>query len=494
MSKLNYRTLSAIFVLLAIFPFISGCLPRDPSKTGSAPRARGCEWQPACYVRKKVSIKAQNCPLPDLSEKLNVLQLVDTALWNNPQTKRSWASARAAAFNLDMAKSTLYPAINLQEVFIATNQNFGPNANNSSVVSGGSSIGFGGSGGGTGVFDILETNLMVTYLVWDFGGREGTIDAARQLLYAADWKHNWALQTVIHDVLNAYYGYITARAMYVASLSNLEDAKVTLEAAEQMLFAGVKTIADVLQAKANYSGVVVKVEQAFGNMKTSMGKLARELGLKADVELDVELVPEELPIDRVRGDIECLMTTAKENRPDLSEMQALLLQKEAQLRVAISESLPTLSTGFQAENFHYFNNCIPQGNVYSTGFLLNVPIFQGFYNINQIRRAKAEIQVAYADMLNKEEDIFLEVLVAYYDFQTAIETVKHSEDYLMYSSQNYDVAKANYKQGTGSIIDLLNAMETLADARAQKIQSRSQWLTSLANIAYSTGNIGRSNL
>jgi len=491
MKSNNYKILRMIILLLVVFPLIGGCIPRDPSKTGAAPRARGCEWEPTCYVRKKISVKSQQCPLPDLNKKLDLLELVDVALWNNPETKRSWASARSAAFNLGMQKSTLYPSVNLQEVFIVTDQNFGTS---STVVSGGSSVGFGGSGGGTGVFDILETNLMITYLIWDFGAREGNIEAARQLLYAADWKHNWALQTVISNVLDAYYNYITARATYIASLSNLEDSKVTLDATEQMLFAGVKTIADVLQAKANYSGVVLQVEQAYGNLKTGMGKLARQLGLKADMELDVELIPEELPIDKVKGDVECLMTTAKEHRPDLAAMQALLLQKEAQLRVAQSESLPTLSTGFQAENFHYFNNKTLDGNVHSTGFLLNMPIFQGFYHINQIRRAKAEIQVAYADLLNKEEDIFLEVLVAYYDFQTAVETVRHSEDYLMYSKQNYDVASANYKQGTGSIIDLLNAMETLADARAQKIQARSQWLTSLANIAYSTGTIGRSNL
>lgn len=494
MSKYNCKTLRTILLMLLTFPLFSSCLPRDPSKTGAAPRARGCEWVPTCYMRKEVSVKAQNCPLPDLSQKLDLLQLVDVALWNNPETKRTWATARAAAFNLGMQKSTLYPAVNLQEVFITTKQNFGQNSTNANVVSSGSSVGFGGAGGGTGVFDILETNLMVTYLIWDFGGREANIEAARQMLYAADWKHNWTLQTVINNVLDAYYAFITARAMYIASLSNLEDSKVTLEATEQMLFSGVKTIADVLQAKANYSGVVVKVEQAYGNLKTGMGKLARQLGLKADSELNVELEPEELPLDKVRDSVENLMTMAKEHRPDLAAMQSLLLQKEAQLRVAQSESLPTLATGFQAENFLYFNPCVSNGNVYSTGFLLSVPIFQGFYHLNQIRKAKAEIQVAYADLLNKEEDIFLEVLVAYYDFQTAIETVKHSEEYLKYSKQNYDVASANYKQGTGTIIDLLNAMETLADARAQKIQARSQWLTSLANIAYSTGTIGRSNL
>lgn len=490
MNRFCYEKLCRMLFFLLMLPFISGCLPRDPSRTGAAPAARGCEWRPTCYVRKKACVRAMDCPLPDLKHKLGVLQLIDVALWNNPDTKKSWANARAAAFNLGVQKSTLYPTINLEETFIVTKQTFA----SSTVVPSGSTLSFGGSGGGAGVFDILETNLMISYLVLDFGGREANIEAARQLLYATDWSHNWTLQSVINGVLDTYYSYITALATYTASLSNLEDARVTLEATQQMFSAGVKTIADVLQAKANYSGVVVQVEQAYGNLKTGMGKLARQLGLKADTQLDVELIPEELPIDKMQENIEELMTKAKNHRPDLAAMQSLLLQKEAQLRVAQSAALPTLLTGFEAENFHYFNQKSLDGNVYSTGFLLQVPIFSGFYHWNQIRQAKEEIQVAYADLLNKEEDIFLEVLVAYYDFQTAVQTVKHSEDYLMYSQQNYEVASTGYKQGTGTIIDLLNAMETLADARAQRIQARSLWLTSLAKIAYSTGTLGRSNL
>jgi outer membrane protein TolC len=42
----------------------------------------------------------------------------------------------------------------------------------------------------------------------------------------------------------------------------------------------------------------------------------------------------------------------------------------------------------------------------------------------------------------------------------------------------------------GSIIDLLTAQTALANARAQQVQSRWEWYTSLAQLARDTGVLG----
>jgi outer membrane protein TolC len=52
------------------------------------------------------------------------------------------------------------------------------------------------------------------------------------------------------------------------------------------------------------------------------------------------------------------------------------------------------------------------------------------------------------------------------------------------------VAAGRYREGVGNIIDLLTAQTALANARAQQVQSRWQWYTSLAQLARDAGVLG----
>ena len=53
--------------------------------------------------------------------------------------------------------------------------------------------------------------------------------------------------------------------------------------------------------------------------------------------------------------------------------------------------------------------------------------------------------------------------------------------------QSTEVAQGRYKAGVGSVLDLLAAQAALADARAQRVLTRLQWHTSLAQLAHDAG-------
>jgi len=56
-----------------------------------------------------------------------------------------------------------------------------------------------------------------------------------------------------------------------------------------------------------------------------------------------------------------------------------------------------------------------------------------------------------------------------------------------YSQRAFKGFIAQYKTGTASILDVLTALTTLSNARAQLVLIRTQWATSLANLAFSVG-------
>lgn len=484
--------MKSCWMLLLLFVCM-GCGPlQDPCESGSAACFREQPWQGPPIPVEALEV------LPEIStgcKTLRVAELVDLALKNNPITYRTWADARAAAFNWEASKSLLYPTIELQEsLTFNANKSNGSLAGAENITTMGTivpstltptpnTVGTAFSGYSQHIIH----NLTVSYLLLDFGGRDATIDAARHALFYSNWLHNRSLQDVIIAVLRAYYSYEQFLGLYQANLLNLRDAKVSLDSAQAQFEAGVKTHVDFFQAKANYVNFQLALEQSWGNLNSAMGQLASAVGVPADTIFEVEPIPEKLPVDEVTANMEELLEEAKQGRPDLAAAYANYQRALANVEVAQSSGLPTVTANV---NYEWVNNIhIPsQNSSFRSGSItLNIPIFSGFLYINQERQAIAEAESAFAILQQTESQVLLDVVTAYYAFTTAGISVKFSEDFLKYAQEAYNGILIGYQAGTNSITDLLTNQTTLSNARAQLVQAKTQWLTSIANLAYATG-------
>ena len=76
------------------------------------------------------------------------------------------------------------------------------------------------------------------------------------------------------------------------------------------------------------------------------------------------------------------------------------------------------------------------------------------------------------------------MFAAYEAKQTDSQRVLTSDELLASATASAEAALARYKEGVGGLIDLLAAENALADARAQRIQARLQWYSSLVQLAH----------
>ncbi len=465
-----------LFTLALILALCSSCVWRDPLEGEYVAASPETVWR-----------APQVHPLPDpvvpipADHPLTVAEMVDIALRYNPTTANTWATARAAAFNWLASESSLYPTITFQEGFNHTDErltagDLTPIEDNNFVSS-------------TKMrhFNSFTTNVSLQYLLLDFGGRDATIDATRNALYASNWTHNRSLQNVTINVLDSYYGYINAVELLNARLDDLKDSKANLDAADEMLRTGVSTRIDFLQAKSNYVNIQLAVEQLKGQVEVTHGQLAASLGLVAAAVFKVEPLPEKLPLDQVSETVEELLERAKVLRADLAASYANYETQLADLAVARSAALPTVSL-----QSNYFHNTFPSNtkfnnHQYTTSVVLSVPVFSGFLYVNQFREAKEQVIASYTSMQEKELSVSLEVVTNYYAYKTAIQTLKFSEEYLKFADESYQATMQGYKSGIQTFVDLLVAQAVLSNARAQHVAARTNWVTSLANLSYSTG-------
>ncbi len=464
----------------ALIVGVSGCSGSRPEITPSkyASPSPGRPYHVDKETKQAEALAGKRPPIsPELkpaSEQYTLAQLVDIALVNNPSTRAAWERARAAAAQWGASRGSYYPSL-------------------SGDARG---MGFGGDLA-SGYYG--NVGISLSYLLLDFGGRAASAESARQALMAANWNHNQIIQDVLRDVPQAYYRYLGNKAQLHASESNLEEAMTSLKSTEQRKKTGVSTIADVLQARSKVDQMRLNLVANQGAVKISHGDLATAVGWPANANFEVSEESGTPPLKDITQNTRELIVSALRDRPDLASARAAVLQSQAELKKAQSDLWPILTatgtagwSGIDADlgdgGFFPGNGDIStSGGSYYGGLSLQFPLFEGFSLRNRVKAAQAELEADRAALRLKEESVIANVWSAFYNMQTAGQQLESSETLMISSRESYQVSLARYRAGVTDIVELLNAQSTLASARAQRVQARTDLFTSYAELIHAIG-------
>jgi TolC family type I secretion outer membrane protein len=471
----SFRVLQGISLPLLVGAIACGNPPRVGGVAG-APPSPSTPWKPppGAIKQEAAVIPAVAAAVPaDLQERIRQLSLVDVvdlALRNNPATRASWAQARAAASLFGSARGAYYPTID----------GAGTVARVQSPAT---------STRPAGKRTEYGPSIALNYLLLDFGGRSGSVETARQSLFAANLAHNATLQNTVLQAEVAYFTYMANLALLAAQRSAVADAQANLTAAQRRNTVGLATIADVLQARTALSQEQLNLETIQGNLQAARGSLASALGLPANLPFELEPLPAEIPVGMITQSVDSVINDALRHRPDLAAARAQAAAASAQVRVARSAYLPSLTVGSDAART-YSSPPTFAGPSYRVALGVAIPIFDGFSRQYDVAAARAQADAASAFADQARQDVITQVFVSYYALQTAERRVATADDLLATAQQSERVAAGRYREGVGSIIDLLTAQTALANARAQQVQSRWQWYTALAQLARDAGVLG----
>src|SRR5438874_2106090 len=101
---------------------------------------------------------------PPPGSTLTLAQAIDIALANNPATRTAWLEARAAEAGVGSARAAYFPEVDV--LASATRSRSSAEGSRASTS--------------------VAPSLALTYLLFDFGGREAQVEEARQILAAAN--------------------------------------------------------------------------------------------------------------------------------------------------------------------------------------------------------------------------------------------------------------------------------------------------------------------
>lgn len=456
---------------------LGGCL------SGSIPDNPATPWVPPLKAQSSDTLwqdlRAQK---RDFTNQLSLAAILDIALKNNPATRQTWNAARAASAQAAEVRGGLLPTVigtvgaarqrtlTEPEMFERDSLRYGP-------------------------------GLSLDYLIINFGGgRAAAVEQALQTVYAANYRFNRSIQTVLLIVELAYYGLVSALSGIEAAEVTVADARAAQEASRERQAAGVGTELEVLQAQASYDQARFYLVNAKGQVKIAQGALARAMGLPADTTIAVLAPTNDVPPALTPQDLRLLIDDALARRPDIAELRAALAAQRAARQVAGAANWPSLYlTGnvsrsyYDTETSREFFQTQDADWSYGAGLALKWTLFDGFQTISAARAAAAQADVIQARLEQAQLAASAEVWNSYSAYETALERYAVSCSYLKSAAASYDLALASYKNGLSNILELLNTESSLAAARTQQIAARQDAFTAGANLSFAMGRLEHDN-
>ncbi|MDE3045518.1 MAG: TolC family protein [Verrucomicrobiota bacterium] len=402
---------------------------------------------------------------------LHLSELIDIALQNNPTTKQTWAMARAMAAQYGQSLSNFYPNVQFEGQYTRMRGTF--------IEEGPPDVFYTTTAG---------PDVILTYTLFDFGQRSSASVAAREALYNADWIHNQQIQTVIETVMSNYYQYLYQLKVLKANEASFENAQAALDAANQKFALGIVALGDVAQARTQYLQSKINVTSQKQNVENAFAELAANMGVPANVPFKVHPMPDQVEANPILENVDQLVAMAQGQRQDLLAAQADLRSKEALVINAKRSVLPVVNTTLDLGRYWFQQGATEQYH-WTMEFAMSFPLFRGYFYKNQWKNAQANVEKSRAQLMQTELSIIQHVTTAHMNVKTSAQNLQDTEEYLSAAELEFNIALTGYKAGTATILDLLNAQSSLADARSKKAGAQRDWFLSLASLSYATGSL-----
>jgi outer membrane protein len=419
-------------------------------------------------------------PAPAANE-YDLPTLVDVALRSNPQTRRAWYQARAAAAQYGRSHSNNYPkvAAEAEAAYFKLPLEF---PGETLVIRNGAFL----------------PKIQASYDLLDFGRSRAVERGAREQLIAANFAFNRAIQDVVFEVEKAYYVLSAASASVSAAEANLKLARTSVDAIQERHRVGLATRPQILLAKQVQAQAVYDLENAKSMVHDAEANLRLVVGVAANAPIkiprrEVDHIPQTLG-----DDVEMLMTDALKRRPDIAAQIAAVRASDAAIARAKAEYYPEVEIGgnYGQIIWSYTVNGGSTQNLnqpfYGTMLTLRWNLFTGFDRYYGVQKAIAERDAARAELRSVQLNASTAVWTAYYDFRSARKKYEASETLVTASQESYDANFESHRRGLATITDLIGAERDLMAARYTLIQTKAGLLISSSAVVHAVGGASAS--
>ncbi len=283
---------------------------------------------------------------------------------------------------------------------------------------------------------------------------------------------------VVFSVKQQYFDLVKAERLAEVSRESERLARDEEARADALFQVGTVARGDVLKARARRAQTQLDRIRAVNQVEIQRSKMKQILGLNPDTPLEIEgLLDENVAIP----DSSTAVERALKSRPALSRASAVERAARSGLFGARARRLPQVTAALSVDRSKYTNRLEQLGvaefddthyaTVWQGQVRLSLPIFDGFAIEGGMRSAKGALLEAEAQRRQRELDVGVEVQQAWLSLREAAERIGVAKEGLASAEEDYKFSKGRYDLGAGTILDLLNAEVSLAQAKQSHVEA-----------------------
>jgi|BioPla2DNA2_1021312.scaffolds.fasta_scaffold00180_27 outer membrane protein len=314
---------------------------------------------------------------------------------------------------------------------------------------------------------------------------------------------------IAFEVMNRYYDVLYFNRLQEIVQNQVELTAINLQKTEGLIELGLKAESDLLEMKAQQAGEQHNLLVARNQYDQALLALKNLMNFPPDEELsvsneDLDVSADLIPIP------ELIYNTALQHMPSIKQADFNADAAQKQLSIARGELLPRLSLGagiytnYADSRREYLNPGNPENsatrtvpfknqweqNMAQSIYLsLQIPIFNKWNGMTQVKRAHLQRTIAFNRQLEEKQKLYQ---LVHEDVQQ-LQSLRKERDMLNAKKdalqEAYAVADKKLQQGLISIIEFYTAKNQLAQAEADLMRTLLQLKIKDTTIRYYMGEV-----
>src|SRR6266550_2225852 len=352
-----------------------------------------------------------------------------------------------------------------------------------------------GTAGSTGVVnpfaaDAYSSQLNFNFTLYNFGKREGNVQAARETLDATKQDYETTNQDIILAIKQAYYVYLGAQAIVNVRKDTVRNRDLLVKQAQGFYQVGTRARIDVARAEANLYTAQADLIAAENAVKIAWVTLRNAMG---SPRLPEQPVAEDSPEITFSMNLAGARDVAFDARSELKSFDAQRRASDQLIATARRGHLPDIIFDASYGRTHKsgdtaFPETFPLKPVWQVQLSLVIPIFDGFRTTNRVEETLHNYYNIKAQEEDRRQQIALEVEQSYLRVVETQERINATESAAKAAKENVDLARGRYEVGVGSIIEVTDAESIYTDAQTTYIRTIYDYKIADAQLARAMGD------
>jgi outer membrane protein len=328
-----------------------------------------------------------------------------------------------------------------------------------------------------------------------------TISANKFMLKAGFEAEKVNKNTLIINILGAYYQVLYAKGLEGAAKMQLELSEKQLFRIQKMVETGKEAVSKQYEMESRASDDRLSYTIARNTSDQALTSLKQLLQIEPGTEFDI-IMPE-LENTLITDDsfeVDSIYNIASQTLPRLKAISYELMASKRQIAAARGNLVPRLSVGAAIFTGFYkliseevpeqdsFSEQLKNNNSQALYASLDIPIFNNYSTGRNIRLAKIRLNDTELKLEQEKNSLYIDIENACLNYNRGKSEYSAAVENFEYNKKSFDAVEKKFEAGLVDVTDYSAAKTTLFRAETEALRTRLQLLIRKLTIQfYSTG-------